>query len=326
MAKLFLKHITGYSYTDNVSESTNRIMLFPYNDTNQHLVNHNISITGNPELFTYIDHFNNRVGVFNFLDPHSSLIIKSEAEIITSKIKFPEDTLDSENQWKILENLSKQINYLEFMIIDPLFSFNEAFNLVNELKLKSITPFQICQYLNKYIFENFKYKTGITNVYSQAKDVWEQKTGVCQDFANVLIQLLRIAKIPARYVSGYVCAKKNIRGYSATHAWTEAFIPNYGWIGLDPTNNLIASDLHVRLAVGRDYNDCSPVKGVFKGEETQKMSVNVYLGSKEEEVSNKELVVSKKKINKVKTKEKPQGKNSFMRNLQVIQQQQQQQQ
>ena len=77
MAKLFLKHITGYSYTDNVSESTNRIMLFPYNDTNQHLVNHNISITGNPELFTYIDHFNNGVGVFNFLDPHSSLIIKS---------------------------------------------------------------------------------------------------------------------------------------------------------------------------------------------------------------------------------------------------------
>ena len=68
------------------------------------------------------------------------------------------------------------------------------------------------------------------------------------------------------------------------------------------------------------------MKGVFKGEETQKMSVNVYLGSKEEEVSNKELVVSKEKINKVKTKEKPQGKNSFMRNLQVIQQQQQQQQ
>ena len=323
MAKLFLKHITGYSYTNDVSESTNRIMLFPYNDTNQHLVNHNISITGNPELFTYIDHFNNRVGVFNFLTHHSSLIIKSEAEIITSKIKFPEDSLDSKRQWEILEKLCKLINYLEFMRIDPLFSFNEAFNLVNDLKLKSITPFQLCQNLNNYIFENFKYKAGITTVNSQAKDVWEEKTGVCQDFANVLIQLLRIAKIPARYVSGYVCAKKNIRGYSATHAWTEAFIPDYGWIGFDPTNNLIASELHVRLAVGRDYNDCSPVKGVFKGEETQKMSVNVYLGTKEEEVSKKELIISKEK--NIKTKDNSKAKNSFMRNLQMVQQQQQQQ-
>ena len=97
-----------------------------------------------------------------------------------------------------------------------------------------------------YIFQAFDYDTEATDVRTNSDKAFNLKKGVCQDYAHVMTSICRSLKIPARYVSGYVCATKNIRGYSATHAWTEAFIPNYGWIGLDPTNNLIASDLHVR--------------------------------------------------------------------------------
>jgi transglutaminase-like putative cysteine protease len=87
-------------------------------------------------------------------------------------------------------------------------------------------------------------------------------------------------KIPKRYVSGYVYADEGLRGAEAKHAWVEIFNSGYGWLGLDPTNNRIANQFHIRLAVGRNYNNCAPVKGVFKGNETQLMDVKVHLYTK----------------------------------------------
>ncbi len=106
--------------------------------------------------------------------------------------------------------------------------------------------------------------------------VWKLKAGVCQDFAHILLVLLRQIHIPARYVSGYICPNRNgMRGEGATHAWIEAYIPFNGWIGLDPTNNCVAGDLYVRLAVGRSFSDCSPVKGTYKGTAGHKLEVGV---------------------------------------------------
>ena len=171
-----------------------------------------------------------------------------------------------------------------------------------------------------YIHKNFNYQKGITNVFTKIDEIWKIKSGVCQDFTNVLIFLCRKAKIPARYVSGYVFADKTLRGAGATHAWVEIFIPNYGWLGLDPTNNCIANDFHIRLAVGRSYEDCAPVKGVYKGNQTQLMNVNVHLGTKRKtknfELSNKQNLDN--------TNFENNKQNSFRKNLEMIQQQQQQ--
>jgi len=94
-----------------------------------------------------------------------------------------------------------------------------------------------------------------------------------------MLQVLRSLKIPSRYVSGYICPnKKGMRGEGATHAWVEAYIPGYGWAGIDPTNNVWVTNTHVKLAVGRHFNDCSPVKGTFKGSARQKLSVFVSVG------------------------------------------------
>ena len=152
-------------------------------------------------------------------------------------------------------------------------------------------------------------------MHSILEEVWKLKAGVCQDFTNVLLQLVRMTGIPARYVSGYICPNDEItRGDGATHAWIEAYIPFYGWFGVDPTNNTIANENHVRLAIGRNYNDCSPVKGVFKGKVEAKLEVKV-----EVKTSKNEFEVAT--MPSISTTE---NVNSYKRNLERIQQQQQQ--
>ena len=173
--------------------------------------------------------------------------------------------------------------------------------------------------LNGYVYANFKYIQGVTSVESTVDEVWKLKAGVCQDFAQVLLVMLRMIDIPARYVSGYVCPNRNgMRGEGATHAWVETYIPFYGWLGLDPTNNVVANDLHVRLAVGRSFNDCSPVKGTYKGTSNHKLEVGVSVSYEDgHHLEDKATVLQP---HPVKVDE---NSNSYRRYMEMIQQQQQ---
>ena len=319
MKKFYLKHLTTYKYSNNVTESNNKIHLYPYNDLNQQIVNHKITISGNPAISTYIDDYNNRVGSFNYLPPHNFLSILSEAEINKNRIVMPEDTMDIKSQWSFLYQLKHSIDYLPFLEIEFFSKINEVKKIVNDLKSENTSPFRLANNLCEFINKEFKYKKGVTNIYTKIQEVWISKAGVCQDFTNILIQLCRIASIPCRYVSGYVFATGRLRGASATHAWAEIYLPYYGWIGLDPTNNCIADIYHIKLCVGRNYNDCSPVKGVYKGNETQIMDVKVELDTKK--IKSKPYYDDGENM---KRKEKENfDVNSFQKNLQMIQQQQQ---
>ena len=319
MKKFYLKHLTTYKYSNNVTESNNKIHLYPYNDLNQQIVNHKITISGNPAISTYIDDYNNRVGSFNYLPPHNFLSILSEAEINKNRIIMPEDTMDIKSQWSFLYQLKHSIDYLPFLEIEFFSKINEAKKIVNTLKSENTSPYRLANNLCEFINKEFKYKKGVTNIYTKIQEVWISKAGVCQDFTNILIQLCRIASIPCRYVSGYVFATGRLRGASATHAWAEIYLPYYGWIGLDPTNNCIADVYHIKLCVGRNYNDCSPVRGVYKGNETQIMDVKVELDTKK--IKSKSYHYDGENM---KRKEKENiDVNSFQKNLQMIQQQQQ---
>jgi transglutaminase-like putative cysteine protease len=152
-------------------------------------------------------------------------------------------------------------------------------------------------------------------------EVWTLKAGVCQDFAHMLLVMLRIIRVPARYVSGYICPNKNgMRGESATHAWVEAYIPDYGWLGLDPTNNCIAGELHVRLAVGRNFSDCSPVKGTYKGMSEHKLEVGVSVSYEDGQTVEEASTILTPQPSK-----NGQQQNSYRRYMEMMQQQQQQQ-
>ena len=166
--------------------------------------------------------------------------------------------------------------YIDFLKQENFVALPEVKKIADSGFYKSVSVFVAVQQLNKYVYENFSYIKGITSIETTLDEVWKLKAGVCQDFAHMLLVILRLLNVPARYVSGYICPKgQELRGEGATHAWVEAYIPFHGWLGFDPTNNCIANDRHVRLAVGRNFSDCTPVKGTYKGSSEHKLEVAV---------------------------------------------------
>jgi transglutaminase-like putative cysteine protease len=134
------------------------------------------------------------------------------------------------------------------------------------------------KHLNKAIYAAFEYQTGITEVHSPIDDALKAGRGVCQDFAHIMIAIARHWGIPARYVSGYLYHRTKGQDRSdddATHAWVETYLPSMGWIGFDPTNDILAGDRHIRVAVGRDYADVPPTRGTFKGDADSELAISV---------------------------------------------------
>jgi transglutaminase-like putative cysteine protease len=275
-----IKHTTTYSYTFTVIDCVNQIMLYPIVDGLLEVRNHEIKISYDPVVDTFIDYFGNHLGVFSVIKPHTSLLIESVAEVFTKPIVFPMDEMKASDQWELLENLSRQTGFIDFLKPEVFSSGEELRNILKGVIQIEKTPLQNASKLSEYVYNHFSYKKGITSVETKTEDVLKLKAGVCQDFAHILIILLRMIDIPSRYVSGYICPKgKEMRGEGATHAWVEVFIPNYGWLGLDPTNNCIVNDQHVRLATGRNFADCTPVKGTYKGSGEHILEVSVDIKS-----------------------------------------------
>ncbi len=277
-----IKHITRYTYSHPVIDCTNQIMLYPIIDGLLEVRNHEINISTDPVIETFIDYFGNHVGVFSIIKPHTTLLIESVATVITKPIIFPTDDITAAEQWSILRSLKSHTAYIDFLKPESFASFAEVKNILSGIVNEDITPLKNITLFSEYVYNNFSYQPGITSVETKLEDVWKMKAGVCQDFAHILLIFLRMFEIPSRYVSGYICPKdKEMRGEGATHAWVEAFIPNYGWLGIDPTNNCIVDDQHIRLATGRNFADCTPVKGTYKGsgEHSLEVSVEVQNGS-----------------------------------------------
>jgi transglutaminase-like putative cysteine protease len=151
-------------------------------------------------------------------------------------------------------------------------------------------------------------------------ELWSLQAGVCQDFAHLLLYMLRLMGIPGRYISGYICpGNREWRGEGATHAWAEAWLPDTGWVGIDPTNKCLAGERHVRLATGRSFSDCTPVKGTYKGAIDHKLEVTVKFGDKaftESQLLNPAPTFTSGSLN---TEAVP--RNSYMAYMQMQQQQ-----
>lgn len=276
MSKFKIQHTTRYLYEDAVRDSANQIMLYPILDQFQDVLQQNIQVTGNPLIHKHIDYFGNQVGTFTYAHPHRELIIDSQLMVLTKTRTLPEDTTPAENQWKELKDFKTRLEFIDFLRQDNFVALPDIQVLIEGERSKDSTPLQSAKYFNEYIYTSFEYRKGITTVETTPDEIWKLKSGVCQDFAHILLVMLRQLGIPARYVSGYICPKKNgMRGEGATHAWVEAYIPFYGWLGLDPTNNCLVNETHVRLAVGKNFSDCSPVKGTYRGTSEHTLDVTV---------------------------------------------------
>jgi transglutaminase-like putative cysteine protease len=323
MPEFEIQHITRYIYDSPARDSANQIILFPLKDEYQDVLKQEITITGHPIVDTHIDYYGNEVGSFTYSEPHSSLIISSKILVSTKHRPYPVNDIFPAQQWEDLKPLRYMVPYIDFLRQENFEGFEELKKLVEELKGTDDIPYHVALRFCEYVYKNFNYIKGVTTVETTLDEIWKLKAGVCQDFAHILTEMLRMINIPARYVSGYICtAKDGMRGEGATHAWAEAFIPDYGWLGLDPTNNIIANENHVRLAVGRNFMDCSPVKGIYKGSSGHSLEVAVTVdddGMVNFELSDESTPVAKPAANHI-------AKNSYQRYMEMIQQQQQQQQ
>ncbi len=276
MPEYHIKHITRYTYPSTVIDSANQVILFPINDEQQQVLTHDLIITHQPAVEIFTDYFGNKVGIFSVIKPHTELTIQSHINVITKQTMLPVNDTPSSAQWDELSIVREQFPYMDFMLLEQCDVHEEIGDVINSLMKEGITPFTAAEQMSAFVYNNFEYKKGITSIETKVDEIWKLKAGVCQDFAHVLLVMLRLIGVPARYVSGYICPKNHeLRGEGATHAWVEAYIPFYGWLGLDPTNNCIASDRHVRLAVGRSFSDCTPVKGTYKGSSEHRLEVSV---------------------------------------------------
>jgi transglutaminase-like putative cysteine protease len=291
-------------------------MLYPIKDSFQTILHHSILITGNPIVDVYLDTFGNQVGTFTHARPHQELVIDSKLLVETFPRRVPDDATPQELQWLELSTLKHQLDFIDFLRLERFESLPEVQNILEAERCKNCTPFETAKHFCDYIYKQFEYKKGITTVETTIDEVWKLRSGVCQDFAHILLVMLRLMNIPSRYVSGYVCPKKNgMRGEGATHAWVEAYIPFYGWLGLDPTNNSIAGEAHVRLAVGKDFSDCSPVKGTYRGTSTHTLDVIVSVGYEDGETTDGEHEITKPEV------KSSVAKNSFRRHQEMQMQQ-----
>jgi transglutaminase-like putative cysteine protease len=181
--------------------------------------------------------------------------------------------------WEELDARVAQGDYWEMMLPSQYARPTELLEKLREkLDLKRRgNPLELLQELNTEMYEFFEYAPNTTKVDSPIDEALESRQGVCQDFAHIMIALVRQLKIPCRYVSGYLFHEdaKDRSPAGATHAWVEAYLGELGWVAFDPTNNLPGCERHIRVAIGRDYADVPPTRGVHKGEAGSELSVMV---------------------------------------------------
>lgn len=324
MSTYHIKHTTKYNYPSAVTDSANQIILSPQSSANQEVISHHIEISPAATVDSFFDYFGNKVVVFTILQAHTDLLITVEAEVQTKSIGQPSDFWPAKSQWEDIENIKHTIDFLDFVKPAQYNASKEIVEVINSLVNKEMTVFQCVKALSNYIYDHFSYQKGVTDVETEIDKIWELKAGVCQDFAHLLIEMLRCFGIPSRYVSGYICPAGNeLRGIGATHAWAEAYIPDYGWMGIDPTNNCLVNDRHIKIAFGRNFNDCTPVKGTYKGSSAHTLNVIVVITNEkikaEEEKTPTELPYVKEVAEPIVVT------NSYQKFLEMQQQQQQQQ-
>ncbi|MCA9327966.1 transglutaminase family protein [Candidatus Saccharibacteria bacterium] len=268
-----LRHVTRFRYSISISQSVMEVRMQPRTEGGQRCLSFNVAVTPNARVLNYRDFMGNTVHHFDIPARHRLLSIVTQAQVeVRSSTEVP-DSLPG-TSWDALHNTEYD------MLLPSRFTESTPLleKLVTELDVRRRDdPLTLLRELNQRIYEAFDYVPDSTHVHSPIDHALSTRGGVCQDFTHIMLALLRPLGIPARYVSGYLYAHNGgTRSSSgASHAWVEAELPDLGWVGFDPTNNLIAGERHIRVAIGRDYADVPPTRGVFKGSAETELSVSV---------------------------------------------------
>ena len=280
-----IRHVTRFVYTPPVTESMTEVRMQPRAEGGQRCLKFELHTQPRARILGYRDHLGNIVHHFDILGKHSQLKITAESTVEIAPAPPLPKSLDA-GAWEAMDAIDRSGAYWDYLAPSQYaFKTELLAELARELRVKRRgDPLSLLREINAAIYENFDYKPQSTSVDSPIDDALRMRVGVCQDYAHIMIALARELRIPCRYVSGYLFHEGNGHDRSAagaSHAWVEAYLPELGWVGFDPTNNLIAGERHIRTAIGRDYADVPPTRGVFKGLAQSELSVGVQVSPAE---------------------------------------------
>jgi transglutaminase-like putative cysteine protease len=265
-----IKHVTRYIYEQPASHSHNDVRLAPIDAPDQKRVAFSLDVTPPGTISEYRDSFGNLAHSIDIHPPHTELVISSASLVERLALPAQPSPLLTVRDY-LADDSARMKEYGEFLNPSRYVPFSNRlrrfFWSVRPQLSEDITAYT--ERMIVYVRSQFAYDGGTTNVHSTVDDILTMGGGVCQDFAHLSIGLLRLAGVPARYVSGYLAPDPRRDPNSAppelaSHAWIEALLPGAGWTGFDPTHRTRTMIRHIRVAVGRDYNDLPPVSGVYE--------------------------------------------------------------
>jgi transglutaminase-like putative cysteine protease len=269
-------HTTRFQYEGAAYHSQNELRMRPLDSPNQRCLDFELWIEPRASTLEYDDYYGNRVHAFSIETKHDSLNVVARS-LVEQLPQLPDPPGRTPfREFLLNDGIRSQAEY-DFLNASQYVPFSGAMrkffwsirpDLTEDVRAYTIR-------VVNFIWQQFQYEPGTTEVHSTADQILTEGAGVCQDFAHLTLGVLRLSGIPARYVSGYLApmADTNLQslGAQASHAWIEAQLPGLGWSGFDPTNGCRVDQRHVRVAIGRDYSDVPPLRGVYKSKSSRQI-------------------------------------------------------
>jgi len=284
MNRYHLLHATEFLYDGPVYESYNEVRLRPIHDDRQSCLSFRLTTLPASRVSSYKDGYGNWIHVSNILPHHRRLRFEAESVVLVHEAPAPEP---GGMLLKDLEAMRHELHeeHYDWLAASAYVPYLPELAEISKAAEDSSdgTVANFIQAASDLIHKSFVYMKGATHVHSSIRDSLTLRAGVCQDFAHLLLGVVRMRGLPARYVSGYLVSgssgptskQEEVIGGQASHAWAEVFLPGQGWVGFDPTLGNPIELRHIRVAYGRDYGDVPPVRGVYKGRAGQSLSVDV---------------------------------------------------
>ncbi len=277
-----VRHITRFTYDAPIRESRMEVRMRPRTESEQLCYSFDLAVSPHTQVFAYQDYIGNTVHYFDIPETHDTLTLTSRA-LVEVRPAAAQSGLDTPPSWRALDEAVAKDELLD-MILPSTYAHRSPMleSFAEEMAIRRTEdPLRALQRINHAIYTSFSYVPKSTHVNSAIDDAFRNRSGVCQDFAHIFIALSRLLQIPCRYVSGYLFHRPdadddhNRSAEDGSHAWVEAYLPEVGWLGFDPTNNTLADERHIRVAIGRDYADVPPTRGIYKGTARSTLHVGV---------------------------------------------------
>lgn len=273
MWRMRVVHATGYAYKSPVTASFNEARLTPRSDARQNVILNRVETAPASRSYRYVDYWGTAVTAFDLHAPHSELEVTA-ASVVETDVPEP---VEASLEWSDLASEAVLDRYHEVLIPTRYTPASKRIARVGRKIAKSDAPRDAVVTAAQWVRSELAYVPGSTGVHSSGLDALREGKGVCQDFAHLLLILLRGMGIPARYVSGYLHPQRAAAIGEAvdgqSHAWVQVWTG--AWWNYDPTNDVGINEQYVSVGVGRDYSDVTPLKGIYSGEGSTDLDVVV---------------------------------------------------